>query len=67
MYVFGSGRRRWRWGGWMRGLGFGFTNLVGTGGVLDVCGFWLRWYMWGVCGGGGLDQGLEGWGGVMSG
>ena len=21
----------------MRGLGLGFTNLVGTGGVLDVC------------------------------
>ena len=53
---------------WMRGLGLGFTNHVGTGGVLDVClcfgcggegcvgGEWL----W------GLDQGLEGWGGVMS-
>ena len=24
-------------GGWMRGLGLGFTNPVGTGGVLDVC------------------------------
>ena len=24
-------------GEWMRGLGFGFTNPVGTGGVLDVC------------------------------
>ena len=22
---------------WMRGLSFGFTNLVGTGGVFDVC------------------------------
>ena len=22
---------------WMRGLGLGFTNPVGTGGVLDVC------------------------------
>ena len=38
MYVFGSGRRGWRVGGeWMRGLGLGFTNHVGTGGVLDVC------------------------------
>ena len=22
---------------WIRGLGLGFTNVVGTGGVLDVC------------------------------
>ena len=44
---------------WMRGLGLGFTNPVGTGGVLDVC---LG------CGGvGSLDHGLEGWGCVMSG
>ena len=47
----------------MRGFGLGFTNPVGTGGVLDVClclgcsgacrldGEWV----------GGLDQGLEGW------
>ena len=35
MYVFGSGRRGWRGGEWMRGLGF--TNPVGTGEVLDVC------------------------------
>ena len=47
----------------MRGLGLSFTNPVGTGGVLDVClccggvdGEWV----------GGLDQGLEGLGGVMS-
>ena len=52
----------------MRGLGLGFTNYVGTGAVLDVCpcfgcsglsdvvGEWV----------GGLDQGLGGWGGVMS-
>ena len=26
MYVFGSGRRGWRRGEWMRGLGLGFTN-----------------------------------------
>ena len=25
------------WRGWMRGLGLGFTNDVGTWGVLDVC------------------------------
>ena len=24
-------------GEWMRELGLGFTNLVGTGGVLDMC------------------------------
>ena len=47
-------------GEYVRGLGLGFTNPVGTRGVLDVC---LG------CGGGeyvgGLDQGLE-WGCVMS-
>ena len=41
----------------MRGLGLGFTNPVGTGGVLDVClcyaGVGGEWV-------GGLDQGLEG-------
>ena len=37
MYVFGLGRRLWRGSEWMRGLGLGFTNSVGTGGVLDVC------------------------------
>ena len=39
MYVFGSGWRGWRGGEWMigLGLGLGFTNPVGTGGVLDVC------------------------------
>ena len=26
-------------GEWMRGLGLGFTNPVGTGRVLDVCLF----------------------------
>ena len=37
MYVFGSERRVWRGGEWMRGLGLGFTDPVGTGGVLDAC------------------------------
>ena len=52
-------------GEWMRGLGLGFTNPVGTGGVLDVC---LCFGCGGVGGEwvGGLDQGLEGWGAVMS-
>ena len=63
MYVFGSGRC-----GWMRKLGLGFTNPVGTGGVLDMC---LRFGCGGVggIGGewvGGLDKGRERWGGVMS-
>ena len=66
--MFGSVRRGWRGGEWMRGLGLGFTYPVGTGGVLDVClclgcgdvgGVGEEW-VW------GLDQGLEGWGGVMS-
>ena len=47
----------------MRGLGLGFTNHVGAGGVLDVCfgcgGIGGEWV-------GVLDQGLEGWCGVMS-
>ena len=68
MYVYGSGRRGRRGGEWMRGLGLGFTNPVGTCGVLDM-------YMCLGCSGvggvggecvGGLDHGLEGWGGVMS-
>ena len=50
-------------GEWMRELGLGFTNPLGTGGVLYMC---LG------CGGvggecvGGLDKGRERWGGVMS-
>ena len=34
MYVFGSGDVG---GEWIRGLGLGIINPVGTGGVLDVC------------------------------
>ena len=37
MYVFGSGGVGVEGGEWMRGLGLGFTNPVGTVGVLDVC------------------------------
>ena len=53
---------------WTRELGLGPTNPVGTGRVLDMC-------MCPGCGGvsgaggeraGGLDQGRERWGGVMS-
>ena len=53
---------------WMRGLGLNFTNPVGTGGVLDVCLCFGCGGVGGVGGewGGGLDQGLEGWGSVMS-
>ena len=51
--MFVSGRRMRR-GGWVdERIWFGFTNPVGTGGVLDVCL---------CCGGecvGGLEQGLE--------
>ena len=48
----------------MRELGLGFTNHVGTGGVLDVC-------LCLGCGGVGGEwvgawTSLEGWGGVMS-
>ena len=49
-------------GEWMRELGLGFTNPVGTVGVLDMC-------LCFGCGGewvGGLDQSREWWGGVMS-
>ena len=63
MYVFGSGRRGWRGGEWKRELGLGFTNLVGTGGVLGVC-LCFGCGGVGVVGGewvGGLDQSLEGW------
>ena len=64
--MFGSVRRGWRGGEWMKGLGLDFTNPVGTWGVLDVC---LCFGCGGVGGVdwewvGGLGQGLEG--GVMS-
>ena len=55
----------WRGGEWMSELGLGFTNPVGTGGVLDL-------YLCSGCDGvggewvGGLDQGCDQWGGVMS-
>ena len=52
MYVFGSGRRRW-----VSGLGWGFTNPVGIGRVLDVClcfgcgvgGEWAWTRVWKSC------------------
>ena len=52
---------------WMRELGLGFTNPVGTRGVLGMC---LCFACGGVCGVGGewvggLDQGRERWGCVM--
>ena len=50
-------------GEWMRELGLGFTNPVETEGVLYMC---LYLDCGSVGGVGGLDQGLEGWGGVMS-
>ena len=63
MYVFDSGRCEW-----MRELGLGFTNSVGTGGVLDMC---LCFGCGGVGGVGGewvwgLDKSRERWGVVMS-
>ena len=63
MYVFGSERCG---GEWMSELSLGFTNPVGIGGVLDMC---LCFGCGGVGGGawvGGLDQGRERWGGVIS-
>ena len=48
-------------GEWMRELGLGFTNPVGTGGVLDMCVFWLRWCRWGVGRWIGQGSGAVGW------
>ena len=55
-------------GEWMRELGLGFTNSVGTGGVLDVCLCFGCGGVGGVGGEwvGGLDQGRERCGGVMA-
>ena len=57
-------------GEWMRELGLGFPNPVGTGGVLDIClCFGCGGVGVGGVGGewvGGLDHGRERWGGVMS-
>ena len=54
-------------GEWMRELGLGFTNSVGTGRVLDMCLYFGCGGVGGVGGEwvGGLDQGRERWGGVM--
>ena len=59
--MFGSGRRGWRGGECMRGLGLCFINPVRTGVVLDVClccggvgGVGWEWV-------GDMDRGLEGW------
>ena len=56
------------WDEWMIGLGLGFTNPVVTGGMLDLCLCFGCGGVGGVGGEwvGGLDQGLEGWRGVMS-
>ena len=68
MYLFGSGSVGGDGGEWMREMGLGFTNHVGTGGVLEMClcigcggvgGVGREWV-------GGLDQGRERWGSVMS-
>ena len=55
-------------GEWMRELGLGFTNPVGTWGVLDMCLCFGCSCVGGVGGEwvGGLDQGRERWGGIMS-
>ena len=60
--------RRGVGGEWMREWGLGFTNPVGTGGVLDMCLCFGCGGVGGVGGEwvGGLDQGQERWGGVMS-
>ena len=57
---------------WMRGLGSGFTNPVGTWGVLDMCMCLGCGGVGGVGSVGGVGRelvgglGLEWWGGVMS-
>ena len=60
--MFGSGLCGWRGGEWMRELGLGFTNPLGTGGVLDMClcfgcgGVGGEW-VWGI----GQGSGAVGW------
>ena len=55
-------------GEWMREFGLGFTNPVGSWGVLDVCLCFGCGGVGGVDGEwvGGLDQCRERWGSVMS-
>ena len=55
-------------GEWVRELGLGFTNHVGTGGLLDMCMCFGCGGVGGVGGewAGGLDQGRERWGVIMS-
>ena len=60
--MFSSGRRWWKGGEWMRGLGLDISNPVVTGVVLDVCLCLGCGGVGGVCGEwiGDLDQGLVG-------
>ena len=55
-------------GEWMRELGLGFTNPLGTEVVLVMCLCFGSGGVGGVGGEwvGGLDKGREQWGGVMS-
>ena len=50
---------------WMRELGLGFTNPLGTGGVLDMCLCfgcgWCGWCRWRVGRGLGQWSGAVGW------
>ena len=48
-------------GEWMREFGLGFTNILGTGGVLDMCVFWCGWCRWGVGRELGQGSGAVGW------
>ena len=50
-----------QWGEWMRGLGYGFTNPVGTRGVGRLSVFGLRWCGWGVGRELGPGSGGVGW------
>ena len=47
-------------GEWMRELGLGFTNLLGTGGVLDMSCVLVA-VVWGVVRGLGQGSGVVGW------